>query len=75
MSEPILNLDAMRHGYDRRCRKGCQFSSAHHKKCPEHGGRSKRIVTLEELVVSYMEKLHEIHRLKKEIKNLKGEKE
>lgn len=72
MPNKIINLDAIRAGYDRRCRKGCEFSSKVHAKCPEHGGRSKHIMTLEELAIQNIELAHEVHTLKKQLKLLRG---
>jgi hypothetical protein len=61
----IVNLEALKMGYDRRCSKGCQYSSKLHKSCPEHGGRSKKLMTLEELAIENIEQAHEIRQLKK----------
>lgn len=69
----VVNLDAIRAGFDRRCRKGCQFSSKVHEQCPEHGGKANHLTTLEELAIENIEQAHEIHVLKKRLKLLTGD--
>ena len=73
MSSKPVNLEAIRAGFDRRCKHGCQFSSKIHKSCPEHGGKPKHLITLEELAIENIEQAHEIYTLKKRIKLLTGE--
>jgi len=69
----IVNLEAIRAGFNRRCRKGCQFSSKVHKQCPEHGGRARHLMTLEELAIQNIEQAHEIHMLKTRLNLLTGD--
>jgi hypothetical protein len=69
----IINLNAMRKGFDRRCREGCQFASkTHGKSCPVHGGQSKPLMTLEELAIENIEQAYKIRELEKKVNRMES---